>query len=176
MFNTTLIKRCALKTGLSVVGLMMSASLWAHPDASAPDFCPDGQVVSTSHHVIEANAMLLLGKRGVVECPVGLTIDNNLSMEKDIGQSLVNDNPAKYLPTHDVFDGAARLAYSYASCICASLINKKINLEELRPLLFGPASLVSDDHHETYQLSEGMSFSCNKCVIPRALSNDGSVE
>lgn len=145
----------------------------SHPDASAVDFCPSGQIMSSSQHSVDGDFLTDIFKNSKnVECPVGISLSSNPELDKHVGHTIIYNNPTKSLmdraaKTHDVFDGQARMAYTYASCICSSLVNKKINLDERRPLLTGPDSLLDETHHDNYRLSEGLKFICNVCVNPR---------
>jgi hypothetical protein len=143
-----------------IASLFVSVS-YGHDDATASDFCPRGVIKNISTVAISGQSLVKLLQDKVVNCPVGIKGAPNDELGIYVGEMMVNNNP---YAKHDVFDELARLAYSYASCVCASMVNKDVNLNSIRPLLIAPSSLVDEDHHTIYELEEGIEFSCNICV------------
>jgi len=144
-----------------IITAMCFSHSQAHDDASDPSFCPDGVIRTMSKIKIKGNILAKLLEDGTVNCPVGMKRADNDELGLYVGQVMTNNNP---YAKHDVFDELSRLAYSYASCMCASMVNQGVDLTLIRPLLIAPASLVNDDHHTAFKLTEGMIFSCKICV------------
>ncbi len=151
----------------------------SHPDASATDFCPNGQIINSSQHSIDGDFLAKFLKNQKVECPVGIRESSNPELDNHVGRTIVYNNHTSQntrTKTHDVFDGPAKLAFSYASCVCSSLVNQRIDLDKRRPLLTGPESIISDTHHNNYRLIEGLKFMCNVCVSPNEQFSEESSE
>ncbi|MCX7552364.1 hypothetical protein OS175_00615 [Marinicella sp. S1101] len=161
--HSTLLKTAAALT----LGLLyVSNNVMAHQDASDPTFCSEGSLIEIGTVNITGNAMEGMLKDKPVDCPIGIKDVKQLSgndkeLKIYVGGVLVNRNPVK---RHDFFDNTpARLAYAYASCVCASMSNQDYSPSEVRPLILGPAVLLDENHHVDYDLSEGLEFSCQVC-------------
>ncbi len=146
--------------------LVFSSIAAAHQDASDPGFCAKGELVMLSETRISGDALLKITDNKTIDCPVGMDIsfipesESDAKLKDYIGGAITYRNLSY---RHDFFDEPERLAYAYASCTCASLINRDINTERVRPLINGPQSLVSDAHHSIYNLEDGLSFGCYVC-------------
>ncbi len=155
---------------VAVGAFIFSSNTWAHSDASDPEFCKDGEIVSLATITIPDMSLTVLSQNSKVDCPVGIAEpigriilnEGKEDLHRYVGETIQHRN--QYASRHDFFDDTdAKTAYSMAACQCASLINQDINMNEVRPLLLSPESLLSETHHESYQLTDGITFSCNVC-------------
>lgn len=142
-------------------GLAFTTLVSAHFDASDPDFCKGGEKIKISEIDLSGVSLNLAIEKSDVNCPVGIT-DKENRLTSYIGKILVNNNIHQ---KHDIFDQpkSSQKAYSYASCICASLVNEEIDPDKIRPLFEGPEELLGESHHNDYDLDQGLIFSCYVC-------------
>lgn len=146
--------------------LVFSSVVAAHEDASDPGFCAKGELVMLSETRISGDALLKITDNKAIDCPVGMDTlftpdsESDAKLKRYIGGAIAYRNPSY---RHDFFDEPERLAYAYASCSCASIINRDINTQRVRPMINGPQSLVSEAHHSIYNLEDGLSFGCYVC-------------
>ena len=146
---------------------LSTANVMAHPDASDPQFCAHGTVEEVGSVSLTGTALASILRNNPVDCSVGVkeVKDDRNPINKElrhhIGGVLVYRNIYK---RHDFFEFTpARMAYAYASCVCASMINEDIDPASARPLLESPEILLDENHHEDYQFTDGLRFSCQVC-------------
>ena len=150
------------------VCLLLSAEYSvAHPDASDPQFCYRGEIIEVGTLELTGEALTTMLRNQPVDCPVGIKdVKNdpnptNKVLREYIGGVIVYRNPVK---RHDFFDAPpARVAYGFASCMCSTMVNDDIDPAQVRPLLLAPEILLDEMHHENYELSDGLKFSCQVC-------------
>ncbi len=162
--NTT--TRLKLSSALTIGLLTFSSWVMAHQDASDPTFCKQGSLVEIGTVRIAGHSLDELLKDKPVDCPIGIKDikaddTNNKELREYVGGVLVYRNNVK---RHDFFDNTpARLAYAYASCVCASMTNQDYDPGEVRPLIVSPEVLLDETHHIEYGLTDGLEFSCQVC-------------
>ncbi len=162
--NTTTVNK--VSTALILGLFAFSTWVMAHQDATDPTFCTQGDLLDIGTVHIAGYSLEGLLKDKPVDCPIGIkevkiSMGNDKELRTYVGGVLVNRNPVK---RHDFFDNTpARLAYAYASCVCASMTNQDYNPSEVRPLIISPETLLDEAHHENYDLIDGLEFSCQVC-------------
>ncbi len=145
--------------GVCVVGT-------AHQDASDPEFCKGGDLTLVSETRVMGEELEKITDYKSINCPVGMDTlfvpesRTDAKLTEYIGGAITYRNLSN---RHDFFDEQERLAYAYASCACASLLNQDIRTESVRPRIDGPESLTSSFHHSLYNLRDGLAFSCYVC-------------
>ncbi len=152
----------SVKTIFILTTIINCSLSFAHFDASDPFFCYKDEKIMYAEVAIKGQSLMkLIPKESFVNCPVGISPKDD-ELSNYIGSTITNNNP--YFK-HDIFDMplSAQKAYSFASCQCASMLNEKIDPNSIRPLLEGPEELLSPDHDNNYELSQGIKFSCFVC-------------
>lgn len=77
-----------------------------------------------------------------------------------IGFQAIDDTP----PTCEVFDDWTKAMESaIESCKSMAYTSQGMNLIP-RPIIVGPESFLSEDHHDQYNVSKGLEYVCAVCV------------
>ncbi|WP_395375449.1 hypothetical protein [Marinicella sp. W31] len=156
-----------LSSVVCVFLLMGTENSIAHPDASDPQFCYRGEIIEAGVVELTGESLATMLRNKPVDCPVGIRdvkndpSSTNKELREYISGVIVYRNPVK---RHDFFDYTpARIAYGFASCMCSTMVNEDIDPAQIRPLLLAPEILLDEMHHEDYELSDGLKFSCQVC-------------